>query len=732
MAGFACNAQKFSGKIIDKETKESIPFARIELKELHIIGVADKSGEFIFTGEWPDLLLCQVSALTYETRTVSVTCCDYLTIELEPDPHDMDEVSVTAQIRELNGSNTQKVDRIDLKKLSYLSPLSLSESLSQLQGVQMASYGPLNSKPVIRGLQGMRVVTLLNGMRIENQQWGGDHGLGISQVGLESAEVIKGPMSLMYQGDATGGMIYLRDASFAPVNSFSAEINSQLETTNLRTQNSVLFKMSGKKIRFSMAGIYSNAADYRLPNKLFLSDSRMQDRGAKFNLGYNHKKWNFRLNYLYSNTIVGIPGHTHDSIIVPSSFMTDAQNRNRSLPHQWITNHFANLKTSYFISKKHKADLWVSYGSNDLSEYEEKITSPALRMALGSATSRFRHTWTLNERVKLSSGAQYSFQTNRNDPNVEESLLIDSDQQDLGVFTSLSIEIGKLKINSTIRIDDRKISTQPFSKNYTNLNGSIGIRRIWESESKHDLAFHVSTGSRAPHTSELLSDGIHHGSARYELGDTTLPSERFTQLDLSYDFTGNHLSFVVNPYIMYSKDFIQIAALDSFIDAYGVYQYQSVDEALLYGIESRVHYHPHFAHILHLETGVSASFGQSFSGEDLYFFPQPRLRSNVRVDLSGIKQIGFESLVLQHEYYFRQDRIGPLESATPSYHFVQLGCTMKWETKHPLEFSFGVRNALNATYVNHLSSLKLLGLSEPGRSFYINLKWLINGNIKSK
>ena len=163
-----------------------------------------------------------------------------------------------------------------------------------------------------------------------------------------------------------------------------------------------------------------------------------------------------------------------------------------------------------------------------------------------------------------------------------------------------------------------------------------------------------------------------------------------------------------------------------------LWKYEQMDAAIIYGLEARLHYHPHFAHILHLETGVSASFGQSFSGEDLYFFPQPRLRSNVRVDLSGIKQIGFESLVLQHEYYFRQDRIGPLESATPSYHFVQLGCTMKWETKHPLEFSFGVRNALNATYVNHLSSLKLLGLSEPGRSFYINLKWLINGNIKSK
>ena len=75
-------------------------------------------------------------------------------------------------------------------------------------GCKWRPHGPLNSKPVIRGMQGMRVVTFLNGMRINNQQWGGDHGLGISQAGMESAEVIKGPMSLIYTGDATGEGFY--------------------------------------------------------------------------------------------------------------------------------------------------------------------------------------------------------------------------------------------------------------------------------------------------------------------------------------------------------------------------------------------------------------------------------------------------------------------------------------------------------------------------------------------
>ena len=82
----------------------------------------------------------------------------------------MDEVMVSVELRELQGSMTQKTDYMKLDKLDVITPLSISEALTQIDGVQMSSYGPLNSKPVIRGMQGMRVVTFLNGMRINNHQ----------------------------------------------------------------------------------------------------------------------------------------------------------------------------------------------------------------------------------------------------------------------------------------------------------------------------------------------------------------------------------------------------------------------------------------------------------------------------------------------------------------------------------------------------------------------------------
>jgi iron complex outermembrane receptor protein len=734
-SGFVSFAQQLSGVVTDGLTNEPIPGAKIELKELQVATYSDGDGAFFFEGDWPEQLVVEVSLATYETKTVSITCCDFITFSLLPDPHNMQEVMVRVERRELQGSATQKTDYIDLDQLSVISPLTITEALTQIDGVQMASYGPLNSKPVIRGMQGMRVVTFLNGMRINNQQWGGDHGLGISQAGMESAEVIKGPMSLIYTGDATGGLLYLKDGSFAPQNSFSVDVNAQFETVSMGTQNSIIYKQSGKKLRFSAAGIYSSYADYMLPNSRYLSDSRLLDMGGKFKLGYNSGKWNWELNYLYSNSRVGIPGHTHDISPSAESFMIDYQDRGKSLPYQKIQNHFGNLKATYFVDAKNKMEIFLNHGFNNLAEHGEKNFTPEIDMYLNSSSAQVRHHWNPNKRLQILSGVQSILESNVNGSRAETQLIQDSDQFDIGAYSSLSYDLKGIKLNAVARYDLRQVRSTDFSGDYPNFNAALGIRKQWKGTSIKDISAHISSGTRAPHLSELLSDGVHHGAVRYELGDRDLKSERFVQFDLNYEFSSEHFSLMFNPYTTYANGYIQLAQVDSVIDGMDVYEYAAKNGVLLYGIETRIHYHPHFAHRIHFESGYSNTFGRDLGiaqeGEDLYFMPQARLRSNVRIELSKKKAFGFASVIVQHNYFFNQDRIGPLETATEAYHLLQLGCQMKWDGNWPVQFSFGVRNALNETYINHMSNLKSLGLMEPGRSFYFNLKWRIEGKNQS-
>ncbi len=54
-----------------------------------------------------------------------------------------------------------------------------------------------------------RVLTLYDGMRVETQQWGDEHGVPVDDYIIERAEIIKGPASLMYGSDAIAGVLSL-------------------------------------------------------------------------------------------------------------------------------------------------------------------------------------------------------------------------------------------------------------------------------------------------------------------------------------------------------------------------------------------------------------------------------------------------------------------------------------------------------------------------------------------
>jgi iron complex outermembrane receptor protein len=48
-----------------------------------------------------------------------------------------------------------------------------------IPGVSQVSTGTSIGKPVIRGLSGNRVLVYSQGVRMENQQFGDEHGLGL-------------------------------------------------------------------------------------------------------------------------------------------------------------------------------------------------------------------------------------------------------------------------------------------------------------------------------------------------------------------------------------------------------------------------------------------------------------------------------------------------------------------------------------------------------------------------
>jgi len=719
--------QELSGRVVDATTNEGIPSASIVIKSIGVGTFSDIDGYFNLSSSLPNEFEVEISLATFETQFIKAKRGDTLLIKLNEYHLDFEDVIVSSPGGGGARSNAFKVEHLKLKELNAIQSSNLSEAISNINGVQQASLGIGISKPVIRGMQGLRVLTLLNGMRIENQQWGGDHGMAVSQLGVESVEIIKGPSSLLYGGDAFGGVVYLIDAPYAKQNTQEINVNSVFETVNMATTNTLSYKVSKGIFRLNLAGLYSNNADYQLPNGKYAQNSRYINQGAKLGIGISKKNWVAHLRYIYSNDRVGIPGHTHDSIVDPSKFQVDNQSREFAIPVQKIQNHIASFENKFFLGKN-ELNILIGNTFNNLSEFEEKITIPGMQLKLNNSLLNVQFKSELNEFWKLIVGYQGMYQSNKNNTKAEEELIPNFNQLDNGIYSIAYFSKNKWNVQFGARYDNRNLNVaqKQFKTNYGSPNFSAGGTY---NSTLSTVRLNLSTGFRAPHLSELFSDGIHHGTLRYEIGDRSLKSEYATQVDLSYEFHGEHIEFVVNPFYNYIQNYIQIEPIDTIIDGAKVFLYNQSADVNLYGIDAGFHYHPHFAHWLHLESSYSYIRGESFSGSSLSLMPQARINSFLKVNFSGKKKFKIDQITLQHQFYFQQSKVTEYETVSRDYHLLNFGMDFLWNLKTPIRIGIGAKNILNTSYINHLSRLKNIDLQHPGRGFYIKIDYTINNNL---
>lgn len=729
--------QRYGGRVMDLDNRtERLADVRIYFVDLGISVLTDSTGYWSVQNIPEGKIKIEISAHGYETQLLDVVLSpkDEFTIYLEHSHRELDEVLVSTNGK-LQRESITNVSSLNLTGVNKIPTTSLGEAITNIPGVYQAGIGSGISKPVVRGLSGNRVVTYLNGLRIENQQWGADHGLPITEIGIGSVEVIKGPSSLLYGSDAMGGVIYFVDEPYTQKNAYEISAGTQLESNSLGTNNQLGFKYNKNSFRINAYANYGNYADYGLANGRYVSNSRYQQFSGKLALGYNRKKWVLNLRYNYFFARAGIPGHTHDSIPDFSTFQVATQKRNLTVPAQVVNNHFTLIENKFF-GKRATWTISIGNSLNQLSEYEEKVTIPGIDMTLNSTTHNVKAKFDLTEELNLIVGTQGMIQVNSNASGAEEILIPDAFQNDLGAYALLNTRYKKWHFQLGGRYDTRFIKMtaaykeiENFQQNYQGFNYSAGFARIAK---KSTLRFNVSSGFRAPHTSELLSNGFHHGSFRYEIGRTDLKTEKAVQLDLSYAVHLADFELIVNPYYMRIQDYIYIRQTDSIIENLPVFYYDQTDFAQLYGSDFGVHYHPHKAHWLHLESSFSTIFAEDEFRNPLPLIPQTRLNTQVRFEVDMNGKFKVNNVSLQHIYFFQQNRTGILETTTPAYHLVNAGVNMQYGNKRPLYITLGARNLLNENYVNHLSFIKNIGLNAPGLNVYFSLKYKFKHKLKAE
>ncbi|MBT8184365.1 MAG: TonB-dependent receptor, partial [Eudoraea sp.] len=558
------------------------------------------------------------------------------------------------------------------------------------------------------------------GIRLENQQFGDEHGLGIDDAGIESVEVIKGPASLLYGSDALGGVLYLNPERFALAKTRGADLQLNYFSNTEGLSANAGYRSSGEHMKFLLRTGYTSHADYRTGSGNRVTNSRFQSYDLKTGLGYQAGNFKSEVRYNYNTSDLGLP----EEIGIQTT------NRTPDMPFQELDNHILSGTADLFMEKS-SLKLTLGYVFNNRKEFEEEEgPDPALHMKLSTFNYNLQYQLPKTGKLETILGLQGMRQNNSNFG--EEILIPDAKTNDIGLLGTSHLHFEKSDLQFGLRYDYRGITgeqngiegeegfIQELDRNFNSFNLALGYRT---DITKNIIGrVNLASGFRAPNLAELTSNGVHEGTNRFEIGNPGLENEKNLQTDVALEYKNEHFEFYLNGFYNNIRDYIFIEPNGEMVGEDPVYLYRQQD-AKLYGGEFGLHIHPHPLDWLHLESSYQTVIGKTDDGAYLPLIPANSFRNTLRVEIDNkdkwLKR-GYAYLSVQS--VLRQNNITNFETPTAGYNLLNIGIGGNVDFfEKEMEIRISANNILDANYISHLSRLKTDGILNIGRNINVGI-----------
>ncbi|HLQ99244.1 MAG TPA: TonB-dependent receptor [Sphingobacterium sp.] len=733
-----------TGKVLSEQEGKAIP-ATIVIPKLDKKAGASEAGDYRIENIPNGSYTVVYSMMGYRSLSKKINFQKGETVQedvvLQETAVEMEEVIVSTVFHMLQSENVMKVERASLSELNAKGAVTLADGLKNIMGVNTVTTGTSIGKPVIRGLSSNRVLTYAQGVRLENQQFGDEHGLGVHEAGIESVEVIKGPASLLYGSDALGGVLYLNPEKFAPSGETHGDISSKYFFNSLGSSTDIGVQHSGEKLKFLLRGAYSTHSDYLSGAGYRVTNSRFNEKDLKTGIQYSLNNFKSALRYNYNRSNLGIPEEIGE------------QNRSRKLllPFQEVDNHILSWDNTLHLTHS-KITAKIGYTANDRREFEEEHdhdhdheddhghghehaygkTPPSLRMKLNTLNYDVKYHLPTFGKLETIAGVQGMHQDNKN--LGEEVLIPDAVINDIGLFATGHYHLEKVDVQAGLRLDTRQVDVketwnehdQKFieaaNKNFTSFNAAFGVK--WDVWKNIVSRVNVATGYRAPNLAEMTSDGFHHGTFRYEVGSLDLAYEQNMQVDVALEYRRSNLDLFINGFYNKINDYIYLDPTGEFIDENPVYHFKQ-NNADLYGGEVGFHIHPAHWDWFHLDNTYEMVIGQRSDGEYLPFIPAHNLSHTMQIQFKDHSFWKKTAAFIKLQTNFEQNKVSEFETPTKGYSLLSAGVESGFYIKKYM-FKVGVNgtNLTDKRYISHLSRFKPYDIFDMGRS--INLRLQIN------
>lgn len=557
---------------------------------------------------------------------------------------------------------------------------SLGDTLSAQVGVNARAFGPGPSRPVIRGLDGDRVLILENGARTGDlSSQSGDHGTPLDPAAADQIEVVRGPATLLYGSNALGGVVNVVSQSLPtrPVRGVSGGVALSAGTADDEAGASGSLALGDGRwaVRLGAAGRRTREVDTpegAVPNSQAdllsggLGVSRTGDKGYA------------GVSYAYDDTSYGIPFVEEGNITLnPRRHRFDARAERRGLS-SWIE--------SFRVQLGHR-----DYRHDEL-EGEEVGT-------------RFRNRFTegqvlLNHRPFARMKGTFGLWGTVRDFEAQgaEALAPATSQTAFAAFLYEEVPLHHVTFQLGGRVDRTAFSPEGRGeRRFTEASGALGV--LWYLKENVTLAVNGSRAARNPSLEELYNEGPHPGNFAFEIGNAGLGSEVGLGVDVSLRWRSRRFTGEVTAYRNAIDGFIFPLPTGDREDDLPVVAFTSRD-SLIQGLEA--HADLRLAEGLWLELGADSVRGEiEETGEPLPRMPPVRAWAGLRYERSGFHLEG------EVRAAARQDRVYGEETPTDGYTLGNLHAAYTFaagKTAHTV--TLRADNLGDTLYRNHLSFIK--------------------------
>lgn len=624
------------------------------------------------------------------------------------------QITVTASGREETPLETfQSTTTLEAVQLTQNAQSSIGEVLETQAGVAKRSFGPGNSRPVLRGFDGDRVLIMQDGLATGSlSSQSGDHGENLDVMSLERIEIVRGPSTLLYGSNAVGGVVnaisghqHIYDHAHP---GFSGYLTGVGGLGNAQGGASAGIEYGVKSWLLWLGGSGERTGDYRSPQGEIVN-SRTRSAGGRSGLGWYGDHGFFSLGYVYDNRRYGVPfaaflenGPPFD----PAAEVTNLRSRKHDVQ---FSGGLRNLNGPI-------SDVRVSLGYNDYRHGEYEADS--LDTDFFNKQLNFRVSFDQKKFKRLTGSFGFSGLYRDYKTAGAEVLAPPTIQNNLALFALQTLDFARLSLQFGGRFEHTgyNAGTLPLQppyrdRTFNGFSGAAGVRvPLWKGGA---FVFNYTHSFRAPALEELYNNGPHAGNLAFEIGNQHLSREKGNGVDLSLRNQSDRLRAEANFFFYKLRDFVFLTPTGNVSSGLFEAEYLQGDTRYLGGeftADLRLHEN------LWLTGGfdaVTAELTRPINSTTTGLVT-PAGSSLPRIPPFGGRiglDIRWGGLSVRPEGVFgaRQDRIFSTETPTNGYALFHLNASYTIARQHIVHvLSANAFNLTDTLYRNHLSFIKNL------------------------